>query len=95
MKYTPFDPVEIETLLESKLNEAAQIDTSPYETVNDDSPAGRGTWTFSVDKYPSHPADYGTLERDGKLVDITDDYKNAVNQVKKQFPSAKTIYLLP
>jgi len=95
MNYKPFDPVEIETLLESKLHEAAQVDTSPYETVNDDSPSGKGTWTFSIDKYPSHPNDYGTLEKDGKLLDITDDYKSAVSQVQKKFPSAKTIYLLP
>lgn len=90
-----FDPLEIETLLETKLHEAAQVDTSPYETINDQSPRGRGTWTFSVDKYPSHPSDYGTLERSGKLVDITDTFDMAIKAIQKMFPSAKTIYLLP
>lgn len=95
MKYTPFDPIEIETLLESKLHEAAQIDASPYETINDDSPSGRGTWTFAVGTYPSHPRDYSTLEKAGKLIDITDDFKAACKQVQSKFPDAKTIYVLP
>lgn len=95
MKVEPFEYLEIENRLNSALNEAARLDTSPYETINDDSPKGRGTWTFSVDSYPSHPNDYAKLEKDKKLIDITDTYEAAVKTVKTRFPNAKTIYLLP
>lgn len=80
---------------EKLLAEASRVDTSPYETVNDETPKGRGTWSFGIDAYPKSPVDYSRLEKDGKIVDVTDDYRVARDKVQKDNPSAKIIYVLP
>jgi hypothetical protein len=87
---------EDELVNESRQNlTEARIDTSPYESINDETPNGKGTWTFTIDTYPDHPSDYGKLEKSGMIVDYTDDYKVAEKKVQQAFPSARIIYLLP
>lgn len=80
---------------EKILQESGRIDTSPYETINDKSPSGKGIWTFGIDVYPNSPAAYAKLEKEKKIVDYNDDYNFALKKVHKDFPNAKTIYLLP
>lgn len=88
----------IDTLItesQAILAEDARIDTSPYETINDASPKGRGVWTFCVNKYPRHPADYATLEQNDAIDDIQGDFQDACKKAIKRWPDARVIYLLP